>query len=721
MRKSVTLWCLAIVLLALPVALAQPDTLTILHVNDTHSHLLPYGPKDANGDWEWGGWARIATLVGMNRMTEPNVMLLHAGDLFVGDFVFQEYLGIAELEIMKALDFDALELGNHEFDLYPSTLKYVLNEAGFPGEGFPVLCANLDNSGDPEMRYFVAPYTVKEIAGVRIGILGLLTELTNDMANPSPVVVLPPLSVAQGYVDQLRNDENCDLVIVLSHMGDDYDRMAAATVSGIDVIVGGHTHTVLDPPVQIGNTLIVRAGSFCRYLGKLSLVVEDGAIESWSYQILPVDENVPAEPTLEAMINGLAAGIEADPRFGPVYSDVIAQSETELTKPLGEGFCKDNALGNLVADALRNLTGTDIAIQPQGFDAQTIYAGDIKGADIFQAVPYGFDQESGLGFRVATFETNGMSLMAGLEFAVYYLPYVEDYFLHGSDFSYAYDLSADPGSRVDYSSITINGQPIDPTATYTVTAPDAVVPFLYSIPGFYVNNLVITDYFLYNVVKDYIVDNSPVAYYAEGRVIDLSPAGDPSTGVSALRDIVAIFAENGSISDDHTAEKLDHKLAKVLACLENGRDSAAYAQMEMFITQVGVQNKLGDISDWSTGKLIYVAEDILAGMVQPGGKEAVEFPETPGRIELAQNHPNPFNPQTEISYILPSAGEVTLTVYNILGEQVTVLVDSYQSAGEKHVIWNGRDDSGRHASTGVYFYVLRAGDSSLSRTMSLVR
>ena len=138
--KKRTIWLgIAIALFLFPQVYAQTDTLTILHVNDTHSHLLPYGPKDAAGNWTWGGYARIATMVGMTRLTEPNVMLLHGGDFFVGDFMFQEYVGIPELEIMKALNFDALELGNHEFDLYPSTLKYVLNEAGFPGQSFPAL------------------------------------------------------------------------------------------------------------------------------------------------------------------------------------------------------------------------------------------------------------------------------------------------------------------------------------------------------------------------------------------------------------------------------------------------------------------------------------------------------------------------------------------------------------------------------------------------------
>ena len=507
MKKLMTLIVMLGVLGASSLARAQVDSLTILHLNDTHSHLLPYGPKDAQGNWTWGGMARIATLVGMNRLTEPNVLLLHAGDLFVGDFMFQKYLSIAELEMMKGLGYDALALGNHEFDLYPSTLKYVLNEAGFPSGGFPVLCGNLDLSGDPELGYFVNPYTIKEYGDVKIGIFSLLTELTNDMANPSPVVVLPPLSVAQDWIDTLRTGHGCDLVVLLSHLGIDVEQMVAYYTSGIDVIVGGHSHTATDSPVQIGNTLLVQAGEFGRYMGKLGLVLDAGAIESWSYELISVDSSVPEEPTLAAMIDGLAAGVEADPRFGPVYTDVIAQAATDLEKPLGEGLFKDNALGNLISDVFRELTGSDIAIQPQGFISQTIYQGDVKGADVFQAVPYGFDEASGLGLKLVTFETDGMSLIYGLEFSVYNLPYVEDFVLHGSDFSYVYDLSAPPGSRGDYSTIRVNGQPLNPFATYSVTVPDGVIPFLAQIPGFQVDNLSETGFLVYIGVRDFLAAN----------------------------------------------------------------------------------------------------------------------------------------------------------------------------------------------------------------------
>jgi 5'-nucleotidase/UDP-sugar diphosphatase len=721
---------------------ATVDTLTILHLNDTHSHLLPYGPKDAEGNWTWGGMSRIATLIGMNRMSEPNVMLLHSGDIFVGDFMFQKYLGVAELEIMKGLGYDAMAVGNHEFDLYPSTFKYVLDQAGFPSEGFPILCANLDISGDPEVGYFVRPYCIKEYGEVKVGIFSLLTDMTNQIANPEPVVVLPPLSVAQDWVDSLRIGHGCDLVILLSHLGIDYEQLVASSVSGIDIIVGGHSHTALEQPLQIGNTLLLQAGEFGKYVGKLQIEVDEEpstksqddhalsparvqgkSIWSWDYELLSVNPSVPEEPTVAAVVDNLAAGVEADPRFGPVYTQIVAQASIDLHKPLGEGLIKDNALGNLISDAFRSLTGTDIAIQPQGYISQTIYQGDVKGADIFQAVPYGFDETSGLGLKLVTFETDGASLISGLEFSVYNLPFVEDFFLHGSDFSYVYDLGCPPGSRVIYSSITIGDQPLDPSAIYSVTVPEGVVPFLSQIPGFQVNNLSETGVFVYEAVRDFMIANSPVAYHSQGRVIDLAPMQEPIAGVTALSEVVDLFEENGSIEKSSVAEGLRRQLDRVRRHLEGDRYQQAAEAVEFFQIRVRFVTSSGWVSGWSSERLIYLAEKLTESIPGAFTKLAeAEIEQTqPHGFQLFQNYPNPFNPETQISYSLSEGTDVRLTIYNMLGQEVKVLVDGYQGAGTNTVVWDGRNQKGERVSSGIYFYKLCVGENVQTKKMSLMK
>ncbi len=721
MKRLIVLIGLIGILSIYPLAQAQVDTLTILHLNDTHSHLLPYGPKDGAGNWTWGGMARIATLVGMNRLSANKVMLLHAGDFFTGDFMFQKYLGIAELEIMKGLGYDALELGNHEFDLYPSTLEFVLNQAGFPGSGFPVLCANLDISGDPALGNFVKPYTIKEYNGLKVGIFGLLTEFTNQNSNPSPVVVLPALANAQAWVDTLEA-HNCDLIILLSHLGSDYDQLIASTVSGINIIVGGHSHTFIGSPIQIGNTLIVQAGEFGRYLGKLTLYLNNKTIQTWNYELQSVDTSVPEEPTIAFMVGQLAAGVEADSRFGPVYTQVIAQANTEIGKPLGTGLFKDNALGNLISDALRGKTGTDIAFHPQGFSSQTIYKGAVKGADIFQAIPYGFDQASGLGLKLATFETDGMSIIHGLEFSVYYLPVMEDFFLHCSNFSYAYNSTSAPGSRVDYSTIMVNGDPLNPYSNYTITVPDGVVPFLNQIPGFQINNLQITDYFMYTVVKDFVISHSPASYYTEGRVIDLALLSDPLKGTLALSDVIGLYLENGLIDNHGIATSLKSQLGEVYSYLQVGNLEEALGSLKAFQNHVKAQSGK-HISSVAADQLIYLSGKLRESIVNSSTltEKSDEGEANPEGFGLLQNHPNPFNPQTEIAYSLPEGTKVKLEVYNLLGQKVKVLVDEYQNAGIKKVVWDGRNERGEKVSSGIYFYRLDAGNNVQTKKMSLLK
>jgi 5'-nucleotidase/UDP-sugar diphosphatase len=708
-------------------AQAQVDTLTILHLNDTHSHLLPYGPKNCQGNWMWGGMARLATLVGMNKISLNKVLLLHAGDFFVGDFMFQKYLGVAELEIMKGLGYDALELGNHEFDLYPSTLEYVLNQAGFPNAGFPVLCANLDISGEPALGNFVKPYIIKNLGGLKVGIFGLLTDFTNQNSNPSPVVVLPPLPQAQIWVDSLKS-HNCDLIILVSHLGADIDQLVAASVSGINAIVGGHTHTTIPTPITIGNTLIVQAGEFGRYLGKLTLFLNNKNITNWTYELQSVDSSIPEEPTLAGMISNLALGVEADPRFGPVYTQKIAFAKNNIEKPLGEGLFKDNGLGNLISDAMRDKTATDIALQPQGFSSQTIYKGAVRGADIFQAVPYGFDQTSGLGFKLATFQTTGMSIIAGLEFSVYYLPFMEDFFLHCSNFSYVYNSSNSPGSRVDYSTIKVGGQPLNPLSDYTVTVPEGVVPFLTQIPGFQVNNLSITNNFVYTTVKDFIVSHSPVAYYTEGRVIDLALLSDPVKGVLALKEVVNLYLKNGSIDNWGIANSLKSKLNQVYKHLQEGENNKALKNLKAFKLEV---RALPDkhISGAAAEKLLYLADKLrdsiigsplFAGTSDSDSDEETET-QLPQEFKLFQNYPNPFNPSTEIAYTLPRDSYVKLFVYDILGQKVKTLVDEVQSAGPGKVIWDGANENGEKVASGIYFYKLSTAEFSQTKKMLLLK
>ena len=226
---------------------AQTDTLTILHLNDTHSNLAPLGPRTADLKGTQGGIARAATVIGMNKMTEPNVLLLHAGDAFIGDLFFNVYFGAAEFQLLTALGLDAMAVGNHEFDLQPSTLEQALQSSFEPGEGFPLLSANCILE-DPEvntLKNYISPYTIKEIGSLKVGIFGLTTPETNLLSLPAPAVIdTNIIEIAATMVGTLAG-ENCDIIISLSHLGFALDQLVAEYVPGINVIVSGHDHYYL--------------------------------------------------------------------------------------------------------------------------------------------------------------------------------------------------------------------------------------------------------------------------------------------------------------------------------------------------------------------------------------------------------------------------------------------------------------------------------------------
>ncbi len=229
-----------------------PVRLTILHTNDMHSRIEPF--PDNGGQWAGlGGMARRAALIADVRAKEPNVLLLDSGDIFQGTPYFNFFGGELEYKLMTRMGYDASTLGNHDFDNGLDGLGRQL-----PNAGFPFLIANYDFSKTPLAGKF-QPYKVFVKQGVRVGVFGLGIELAGLVGdkNFGQTLYLDPVAKAREMVAQLRGPEKCDLVICLSHLGYKYenekidDRKLAAQVSGIDLILGGHTHTFMDAPEPI--------------------------------------------------------------------------------------------------------------------------------------------------------------------------------------------------------------------------------------------------------------------------------------------------------------------------------------------------------------------------------------------------------------------------------------------------------------------------------------
>ncbi|MFD2245969.1 bifunctional metallophosphatase/5'-nucleotidase [Pontibacter ruber] len=280
---------------------ARSIKLTILHTNDQHSRIDPF-PDDGRKYGGMGGMARRKSLIESIRKQEPNVLLLDCGDIWQGTPYFNFFGGELEYKLMTQMKYDAATLGNHDFDNGLKGLEKML-----PHAGFPFLSANY-NFSNTLLKDRFQPYKIFEKEGVRIGVFGLGIELEGLVSknNYGETVYLDPVKVAEEMVQELRQNQKCHLVICLSHLGYSYedqkidDRKLAQQVSGIDLILGGHTHTFLDQPEVVRHaatgldTMINQVGWSGIFLGRIDFTFDRRTKEKANVKtaILPVDNPV---------------------------------------------------------------------------------------------------------------------------------------------------------------------------------------------------------------------------------------------------------------------------------------------------------------------------------------------------------------------------------------------------------------------------------------------
>ena len=339
---------------------AQGDILTILHFNDSHSTLSSLGPRTNTLQGTQGGMPRVASVIGLTQATEPNVLLLHAGDVSIGDLFFTKYFAAAEFQLMNSLGFEAMALGNHEFDLTPDALLGALAASFPPGGGFPLLCSNLIFDGTtPQLEAYIEPYMVIQKGPVKVGIFSLLTPETNIFSQPAPIIVSDAIVEKAGEMVTTLSMFDCDVIILLSHLGVNLDQLVASYVPGIDVIISGHDHYKFEVPLTItdplgGTTLLVQARSNYMYAGKMKLEINGDDVQLIDYQLIHLDETIPEEPTIKAIVDNLIAGVEAT--YGHMYSQQMGYAdaffEEEATNLLSLG-AHDTPIGNIVTDAFR--------------------------------------------------------------------------------------------------------------------------------------------------------------------------------------------------------------------------------------------------------------------------------------------------------------------------------------------------------------------------------
>lgn len=285
-------------------ATANDFTLTILHLNDTHSHLDPtlvsYSCGHRASKVELGGFSPLGTAVNDLRRKEPHLLFLHGGDMVQGTLYFTRYQGQADVDLFNAMGLDAATLGNHDFD-QGTGVTAKLTEAA----AFPFISANVDASQDPALAGKIKPYFIKSFAGEQVGVIGATTPYTSHLSSPGARVTFGQVVPKVAATVRELQAKGIDKIILLTHIGYEEDLRLARTVPGIDVIVGGHSHTLLggyqdtcrsdglclnssgDYPTVVrgpdGKTvLVVQAWEWGKFLGNLKVSFdEQGEIKAW--------------------------------------------------------------------------------------------------------------------------------------------------------------------------------------------------------------------------------------------------------------------------------------------------------------------------------------------------------------------------------------------------------------------------------------------------------
>jgi 5'-nucleotidase len=527
---------LSLLVMFLPqVGLAQGTfSLTILHTNDTHSHLEEfdnYGGSCDEDETCYGGVARRNYQINMIREGGGNVLLVDGGDAFQGTLYFNEYHGVANLHFMNHLGYQGMAVGNHEFDLGPDPLGHFASYANFP-----VLSANLDVSSEPALAGLVQPYTTVNVGGETIGLIGLTTEDVTIISNiGSNVKVKDPTSSAQEAVAALQA-QGVNKIVLLSHMGYGPDNALATTVAGIDVVVGGHSHTLLgtmagaEGPYPNAITspagepvLVVQAGSWGEYLGRLDVTFDtNGVITGYGGEPILLDNSIPKDAEVEeALMTQFAPALDA------LKSTVVGQTSVDLDGERNHVRGQETNLGNLVCDAMLWATRSDntqVCLTNGGGIRASVGAGDVTMGDVLSVHPF--------GNTLVDLDLTGAQIIEALENGVSEVEEGSGRFSQVGGMRYTFNPDLPSGSRIILVEVMMGDgyQTLDPNKSYRLVTNN----FLfgggdgYSVfeqgTGVYETGVVLSD-----AIGDYIKAFSPVSPQAEGR-INMTAALLPETG-----------------------------------------------------------------------------------------------------------------------------------------------------------------------------------------------
>ncbi|NPU85086.1 MAG: bifunctional metallophosphatase/5'-nucleotidase [Syntrophaceae bacterium] len=494
----ILLLCLTAVCTLAGTAGARPTVaLTILHVNDTHGHILPGVVKTVDPERPVGGAAWLAQMIEDERAKNPQgTLLLSGGDMFQGTAISNVFRGAPVTEIMNALAFDAMAVGNHEFDWGMDTLRKLRTAARTPW-----LAANIVD-GQGKGLPGVKPWIIAERKGIRIAVIGITTPETAWTTKPGNVAGLTfrePKDVLPGLIRQVRA-EGARLVVVLSHCGLDADRKTAGEVEGIDVIVGGHSHTAVMDPVVVGKTVIVQAGCYGQYLGVLELQVdpEEGRITGFTEKNELKAVYSGPKDSFDPAIAAIVASY--DDRIRDRFAAVVGSTEVDLTR----NYRGESNLGDLIADAMREAAGADIALMNSGGIRTDISRGAVTLEILYTLLP--FDN------LLVSMDLTGRQVLQILEESAR----GSRGSLQISGLRVTADLTRPAGQRIV--GVEIDGRPLAAEKTYRVVTNDFLAAGGDEFTVFREGKNVVYGDDLRDVAAAYLKKHSPVRPRIEGRI-----------------------------------------------------------------------------------------------------------------------------------------------------------------------------------------------------------
>lgn len=519
---STVVVCAAVMAMSGP---ASADyTLTVLHTNDFHSRFEPISKYDSACSTEdnaegkcFGGSGRIVTAVNEARSRSNNSILVDGGDQFQGSLFYTYYKGKAAAELMNKLEYDAMTVGNHEFDDGPEVLRGFMDTVKFP-----VLMSNADVSKEPLLADTLAKSAVIEKGGESLGLIGLTPENTDELASPGKNIVFSdPVAAVQAEVDKLTAD-GVNKIIVLSHSGYSVDLRVAEETTGVDIIVGGHSNTLLSNadenaagpyPTMVGSTAIVQAYAYGKLLGELNVTFDDdGNITETNGEPVLLDGNVAEDEATVARIAELAKPLEE------IRSEIVANAADVIEG--GRDVCRaqECAMGNLVADAMLARVqdqGVVIAIQNSGGLRASIDAGDITMGEILTVLPF---QNT-----LSTFQLKGVDIVAALENGVSQVEEGAGRYPQVAGLKFSWDPSVAAGQgRIQQVQIRDGDTwvPVDSEKIYGVVTNNYVRSGGDGYDMFANNGINAYDYGpgLEVVVAEYLAANQPYKPYTDGRI-----------------------------------------------------------------------------------------------------------------------------------------------------------------------------------------------------------